>query len=270
MFRKLFVRLFLCCVALVGILVVSLCIAGYLALQQPAFYADRLAQQFSNSDQMAANASFQRVEQDLRRWTDRSVALQRAHSLSDSTKRANASLEALPLESLPGDYDPTQDTHSISFSEKQINAQFASQKVSRTGEWQNPRVRIGSDRIDFGFEFVTSRASCVLSAELKPTLTSDGKLRLDLLSTRVGRLPIPLGTILRCLPRNICNLGSGAELNLTGSTPSICLNLPDNGGKSPAVKSIKCTEGEITIEFFAPVVNRQQTERRTTPLAVSR
>jgi hypothetical protein len=265
MFRKLFVRLFLSAVAVLGIIVLTVGIAGYLALQQPAFYTDLLAQQFSSSDQTAANASFQLIGDDLRRWTDRSLALQRVQLLPDSAKRANASLEALP-----GDYDPAQDTHSISFSEKQINAQFASQKVSRTGEWQNPRVRIGQDRIEFGFEFVTSAASCVLSAELKPTSTSDGKLRLDLLSARVGRLPIPLGTILRYLPRNACNLGSGAELNLTGATPSICLNLSDNGGKSPAVKSIECTDGEITIEFFAPVVNRQQNDRRTTPLAVSR
>src|SRR5262245_26823614 len=92
MIRKLFVRLFLCSVALLGILVASLCIAGYLTLQRPAFYTDLLAQQFSNNDQMAANASFQLIGQDLRRWTDRSVALQRVQSLPDSAKRANASL----------------------------------------------------------------------------------------------------------------------------------------------------------------------------------
>src|SRR5262245_33292994 len=113
MIRKLFVRLFLCCIALVGTLVVCLCIAGYLALQKPTFYSDRLAQPFSCSDQLAANASFQNIGRDLQRWTDRSVALQHVQSLPEAAKQSNASLEALP-----GDYDPNQDTHSISVSEK--------------------------------------------------------------------------------------------------------------------------------------------------------
>jgi hypothetical protein len=270
MFRKLFVRLLLSAVALLGIIVLAVGIAGYLALQRPAFYTDLLAQQFSSSDQLAANASIQLIGEDLRRWTDRSLALQRVQLLPDSAKHANASLEALALKSPPGDYDPTQDTHSISVSAQQINAQFASQKVSTTSQWQNPRIRIGQDRIDLGFEFVTSTASCVLSAELKPTLASDGQLRLDLLSTRIGRLPIPLGTILRLLPREAFRLGSDLQFNATAPTPYLCLNLPNQSGKSPAVKSIKCTDGEITIELSAPVLNGRQTERRTTPLAISR
>ena len=99
--------------------------------------------------------------------------------------------------------------------------------------------------------------------DLKPTLTSEGRLRLDLVTARIGQLPLPL-RLLRWLPRDISRSGGDVELDLTAPTPHMRLNLSGNGSKFPSVKSIKCVDGEITIEFFAPVVRRQQNERRIT------
>jgi hypothetical protein len=90
---------------------------------------------------------------------------------------------------------------------------------------------------------------------------SDGRLRLDLVTARVGRLPLPLRAILSCLPRDVFHSGNYAELDLTGPTPGVCLHFSDNEPESPSVKSIKCTEGVITIEFLAPVLKSRHDER---------
>ncbi len=225
---------------------VSVCIAGYLALQEPAFYSDLRAQQFSEGDQLAAKMFFQQMEKDLRLWRDRSLARQ-GERLSDSTTPAAAIPDAFV-----GECDPTQDTHSISITERQINALLASDKASVRGEWQNPRIRIRQDHVDFAFEFATSKARCVFSAELKPTLSSEGRLHLDLVAVRIGKLPLPLRTIMRWVPRDVHYSGSDMEVDLTAATPHICLNLSDNNPESPSVKSIKCMESEVTIEFLVP------------------
>lgn len=264
MVRKFFVRLFLCFVALIGIVVLSACIAGYLALQQPAFYADLCAQQFSEGDQFAAKVFFQHMEKDLRLWRDRSLARQGERS-SDSTTPATAIRDAFL-----GEYDPTKDTHSISIRERQINALLASGKAGVSGEWRNPRIRIRQDGVDFAFELVVSKARFVLSVELKPALSSESCLRLDLMAVRIGDLPLPLSTILRWLPGDAHYSGSDIEVDLTAPTPHICLNFSDKNPESPSVKSFKCMEREVTIEFLAPQLNCQQNERATAPLDLSR
>lgn len=247
MLRNLFVRLFRCFVVLIGIAILSVCIAGYFAFQQPAFYADLRAQKFSQRDALAVKTSFQRMELDLKLWSERSISLQ----------RAQRSATATPKRAIPGasrsKYDPTQDTHSITITEQQLNAQLASGKTKISRELRNPRVRIAPDHIDLGIEFVTPKASCVLSTKLKLAPISQGRLRLEIVSARIGQLPLPLNTILRCLPREVIHSGGDLELNLTSPTPHLCLNVSGQGPTAPAVKSIKCLDGEMTIEFLAPV-----------------
>lgn len=263
MFRKIIVRLFLCFFVLIGSVVLAVGIAGYLAIQRPAFYAELRDQAFSKSDQIAANGIFQ----DVARWSDRSIALQRSQ-LSDAATPAIGISNATVSNASVAHYDPIHDTFSVTFTQKQINAQFAANKASVSGQCRNPRIRIGRDRIDVACEVVTSKVNCVLSAELKPTVTADGRLRLDLLAARIGQLPIPL-RILSWLPRNICHAGNGMDMDLTAPTPYFCLNVSDNGSKSPAIKAIQCKEGEITMEFGAPILKRQQNEVRTTAPALS-
>ena len=80
MLRKLVFRLFLCLVALMSIAFLTVCVAGYLAFRQPDYYTDLRDQPFSEADQAAAKAAFRLMENELRRWSDRSVALQRTQS----------------------------------------------------------------------------------------------------------------------------------------------------------------------------------------------
>ncbi|MCU0880957.1 MAG: hypothetical protein MUF06_24580, partial [Pirellulaceae bacterium] len=245
-----------------SITVLAGCIAGYLAFQPPVFYADLRAQQYSASEQMAAEAFFERLERDLQRWTDRSVALQRGQLSNTSVKT--------PLNAWLSDYDPTQDTHSVTVTEKHVNVQLASGEVIASRHWQNPRVHMRKDCLSLAVEVVTSRATCVLSLDLKPTLTPERRLHLDLVSARIGQLPLPLRSFLRWLPREVHHVGSGMELDLTAPTPHFSLDVSDSDPESPIAKSIQCSDGEVTIEFLAPVLKPQQVDRRTAPRAVSR
>jgi hypothetical protein len=90
------------------------------------------------------------------------------------------------------------------------------------------------------------------------------------MAVRIGDLPLPLSTILRWLPGDVHYSGSDIEVDVTAPTRHICLNLSDNNSESPSVKSIKCMEREVTIEFLAPQLNCQQNELATTPLDLSR
>lgn len=245
MLHNLFVRLFRCFVVLIGIAVLSVCIAGYFAFQQPAFYADLRAQKFSQSDEVAAKTSFQRMQLDLRLWSERSIGLQRA--------QRSTTAKAIPGASRT-EYDPTHDTHTITITEQQINALLASNSAKLSRELQNPRVRFEPDHIDLGIELVTPKASGVLSTKLKLASVSQGQLRLEIVSARIGRLPLPLRPILRCLPREVIHAGSNLELDLTGPTPHVCLSLSGQGSMTPSAKSIKCAAGKMTIEFLAPVL----------------
>lgn len=249
MLRKIFLRLIFCGGALMGVVVLSGCLAGYLAFQQPAFYAALRGQQFSNIELQEATAHFEHMERDLRLWNERSLALQ-ARPAPDSPAPARA--DPKPPRN---DYDPAKDTRSITVTEQQINAQLAALKTGDRGEWRHPRVRIRPDFVDVAFEVVLPQASCVVSAELKPALAPDGRLRLELTAARIGRLPLPLSTILQLLPRDLELPEDDMEVDLTPPTPHVCLDVTDGDPRCPAVKSIKCAEGVITIEFHAPVLN---------------
>jgi hypothetical protein len=263
MIRNILVRLFRCFVAFIGIVVASVSIAVYLALQQPAFYAELRSRQFSESEMRDVNASFQLMANDFRQWVSRSLVLQRGQ-LSD------LSIPAAAGAALAGRYDPAQDTRFFSVTEEQINVRLASSNFDVSREWQNPRVQIRQECVDFAFEFVVCERRCVLSVELKPTVTLEGRLRIDLAAARVGRLPLPLKRIFSCLPRDAFRSTSDVELHLTAPTPHVYLRLSGDDPKFPAVKSIKCAESEITVEFLAPVVKLPQNKGVVPPHALSR
>ena len=60
------------------------------------------------------------------------------------------------------------------------------------------------------------------------------------------------------------------ELDLTGPTPYICLNISDDDPEAPSMRSLTCSDGEVTVEFLAPALNLPESAGSTTPLAASR
>lgn len=210
-------------------------IACYMAMQPPVYYADLCSLEYSDTEQKAAQLSMQVVEAGLERWTAKSLATQREQ-----------------LDNVEPAYDPSQDKRTVRVTQPQLNAIFASAKTD--GEWQNPRVKIRDGRVDFAVEVVTPEVTCVLSAELQPTMTNDGKLRLDFQSVHVGQLPLPLNTILGMLPKSVDVASRDTEFHLTDPTPHVCFNLSGRHKNAPVVKSIECLDGVMKIEFVAPVL----------------
>jgi hypothetical protein len=259
MLRKFIVRMFLCFAALMCAALLSICIAGYLAFRQPGFYADLRAQEFSASDQAKVKADFQLMESEFLRWRQQSVAFQRTHaSPSEAILRR--------VTSLP-EYDPQHDTHSVTITERQINAQLTAAEGQSKHPLRNVRMRLGQNGISMACELVTSKASCVLSVDVVPTLTAEGGMQLDLLSARIGSLRLPMKTLLHWLPLNARDLGSNMRLDLTGPTPCICLDTPTVDPEAPSIRSVTCSEGKITVEFLAPVLKQRTNTNSATPLA---
>ncbi len=227
MVRRLVVRLVLCCVAIVGLLVAAGSFAGYLALRQPAFYADSLAVSYSPADQSAATQYLERCHGDVKRWIALSIAKQRVLQSGNGTAGAAA---AGPV---GGQYDPLSDSHHFRVTEQQINALLAAKKSGLDPSVRNPRICIGQDCIELGFGVQTSKAEGVLSAVLEPTVTDAGDLRLDIQRARIGMLPLPLQTILQWLPHEVAYSGPDLDLNLTPSDPHLVVKLPKRARHRP-------------------------------------
>lgn len=259
MLRKFIFRLFLCFAVLTSAAVLAVCITGYLAFRQPGFYADLRAQEFSASDQAAAKADLRVMEMEFRRWREQSVANQRTQESQSDTILRRITRQT--------QYDPQHDTHSVTITERQINAQLAAAEGPSHRPLQNVRMRIGQDRLSLACEFVTSKASCVFSVETAPKLTAEGRLQLDLMSARIGSLRLPMKTLLHWLPLDARDLGSNMRLDLTGPTPCISLDTSADDPEAPSIRSVTCSEGKITVEFLAPVLNQRTNQDGARPLA---
>jgi hypothetical protein len=219
-----------------------------LALQEPAFYADLRNQQFSPADQLASRAHFELVDHDYRRWQARSLALQRAQRTHPAPHDANgAALQA---------YDAERDTYYVTLTEAQVNARLAAAESPANREWRNLRVQFRPDCFTVAFELVTSAGSCVVSTDLKPTLTPGEYLQIAPLALRVGRLRLPLNTLLQAMPAASHALSDEVTLDLAGSTPCFRLDLTNRGPEASAVTSIQCRDGQVTLGLRAPTLDR--------------
>ncbi|WP_425396336.1 hypothetical protein [Aeoliella sp.] len=249
MLRKLILRFFLACFAMVGLVITTVVVAGYFALQQPSYYAQLRAVAYSPAEQSAAELSMRQTEANVKRWLQSSIARQQAASADEPSV-----MQLLAGAGAP--YDPTTDTHEVHLTQAQFNAHLASNKASRSGDWRNPRIRFGEDRIDLAFEVASDEFSCVPSISLEPSLTDDGKLRLGIVSAHIGQLPLPMKTILTNLPSEMTRPAASGdvELDLSAETPCVIVNLPTADSKSPTVSALTCREGELVVELLPPVV----------------
>jgi hypothetical protein len=241
MIRNIIIRTFLAGAALVGLAVVAVAVAGYMALQQPEFYSELRKQAEAPK---TAEEELKQIALDFKRWNETSAALQRAES-SNST------------------YDPLADIHSVSVTETQMNAVLASQRFG-AGDVQHPRVKLLNDNIRIAAEYCVDTTTFVVSVALKPAVMSGEKLHLDIMSAHLGNLPIPLKTLTSWVPKD-ADLSSGQiQFDLTGSTPRLIVEIAGRNRKSPTVRSLQCAEGALTIDFQAIKLAEATTEMRLT------
>lgn len=259
MIRNVCVGLLRCAAALTVLVLVTVCCAGYLATREPGFYVELKSQEFSSSEQKLAELKFRQLEKDFERWREHSLSRQRAQG-------PNADADS--LEEPHEKYDPTEDMHVVSITDRQLNAMLAAAETETRGEWQKPRVRIVTDRIDVACEIVTDEVTCVACVELQPSVTGEGRLQLDIVSAQVGKLPLPLETLWSWLPKDTKMSNADVELDLTSSTPRLRWRLVEQASNSPTIRSVDCRTGEIAIKLSAPVLMGEQPSNEEAPLAV--
>lgn len=253
MIRRLVARIVRGCLAFFALLLMATALVAILSFRQPGFYAELRAQTFSPADQAAATQQLEQMNLAAMRWLELSLARQQAQQ----TAAPAPSGAGAPKPNL---YDPRQDAHAIRITQQQLNAQFAAKELSMKDPWRRPRINIGQDTIELGVEVAAPSASAVLSIMLEPSLTDEGGLRLDIRAARIGSLTLPLHTILRCLPRAIVHSGPDADLDLTPPAPHLTVKLPKSGRRTPTIKAIECTPGEIVVTLLPPVLERLQGE----------
>jgi hypothetical protein len=263
MFKRIVIRMVRVGLTLVGVILTATLVAGYLALSEPAFYVERRTAADSPAELAAAKAHLEQSRAAAVEWLTASASRQQAQRAgAPAPAPFSGALPGADLGAFDGPYDPTRDVHTFRATEQQLNALLASQQRGTSDDLQNVRVRLGDDVIELGAELgvalgggaKNSSRSLVLSVVLQPTLTADGTLRLDIQSARAGRLPIPLRTILRWLPRPVVLSAQDATLDLNPQAPHLAVKLPRSGPDSPTIKSIRCAAGEIVVELAPPVL----------------
>lgn len=250
MLRKLIVRLFLGCVAFMGLLMTTAAVASYLAFQQPAFYTHVRAQSLSPTERDVMTKQFQLSQIAYNAWLDSSLARQQAQ------QAAAAKLQPAVLTTSTDPYDPKTDTFTVRLTEQQLNGQLATSRPGSRATLQNPLIHIGDDCLELGFEVKQKNIAAVFSVLLEPSTTENGNIRLDIRAAHIGQLRIPLKTILRCLPRDIVQSAGDLDIDLTLPAPHLTLKLPKNGKRTATIKSIHCQAGELVVELLPPILER--------------
>lgn len=238
MFKKTIRRLIRIAGIFVGLLVTTICVAGFLALQEPAYYTELRKQQPTAGELAAATEQVESHRIAYLKW--------RSQSLADQRERLN---QAEPRVGQPDGLGPI--AHEVRCSDANLNTLLAAE-TSRLGDVtiRDPRVRVTPGRLDFACGILTPLARFVLSAELAPELLPGGVLTLDIESVRVGRVPLPCKTLAGFFPRQKVRLSGALYLDTTDPTPRLTLDLSDKANKLLA-ESLECTEGELTVRFVA-------------------
>lgn len=231
MIRKIIVRTFFVGAAVLCLVVASVLLAGYLAFQQPEFYATLRSQNVDSESENELKLQAHELEQ----WIKNSLTAQR-----------------VPAANGEDAYDPANDTHTIQVTERHLNGLLVS-RSSGAGDMQHPRVCLEQDSVRLGAEFVFDDTKLVFSAAVKPVVAAKGRLHFEVQSGHVGRLRIPLNTLLGLMDSNVKQLSNGLELQMDRGNPTFILK-QTSGPNAPKIQSIDCQNGQLAVTFQAPVL----------------
>jgi len=245
MLRKILFRTFVAGTVLTGLIVVGVVIAGFLAFQQPAFYAGLRAHQSVDPQVLEEVES---RAQDFDEWARLSAA------------QARQNEPPLPPETVPQQLPSVPATFTYVLTEAQLNTMFASEDFS-AGDVRNPRVQLLDEKLRFGSEIRAGDSSFIFSVDLKPQINSNGSLQLEMMSARLGTLPFPLHSLLDLLAANASLSDPSFRLDLSGEAPVVTLNIQKQGRQSVTIKSVRCRNGEIAIKFRAPARSQNVSDR---------
>lgn len=265
---KFLIRSVIAFVAVMALGAIGIGVAGVMAFQQPAFYADLRDHTPSQDEQALVQADMEELMQSLEVWSRLSLARQTAAHRVQGDKKGD-----FPVALLMGDqavmggeaYDPAADVRIVTVTQDQLNAALASEKQ---GDLKLPRIQIRKDCFRVGCELDSGNVSCVLTVDFRMTATEDGDVRLDIVGGQVGKLPIPLKTFLKYLPDDLSGKDDDIEVNLSGKHPHLLVRLGQKDRPYPTIRSVETTDGEITFAIAAPVLpERSATCFRKSPVA---
>lgn len=245
--RKLLIRSVIVCIALFVVGACSVGIALVLACSKPGFYTQLQGQTLTAEEEQQLQAEMQTRLQSLEIWAAMSAA------------KADAAEQGQPFPFRPQavahiggdpDLDYAAPRQTLTITEAELNGILQSQ---RAGDVRAPRVQILEDRVRVGCEIDTGSLSCVATIDLNVVHTEENELRFDILGGQIGRLPIPLKTLLKSLPAKMVKGSKDVEFNLSADTPHLLLKLDRPNRPLPRLQSVQATDGQILIDFSAPV-----------------
>lgn len=225
MIRKFLIRTVLIGGVFTVLVAIGLTVAGLLACRTPDFYAE--VQHVAKLDQ-TSQAEIEKIATDFRAW---SVQVVSSKSSAGSTAAA---------------------THTVTLNEQQINTLLA--EGAGAGDVRNVRVKLTEDGIQLGAEVGSGGSGgsrWILSAELKPSVSTNGTLQFEIYRPRLGCLRIPLQTVLSLLPDRKNVSSRSFRIDASGSQTRLLVNLSRTRTKGVVVNSVQCSEGRLLIGFEA-------------------
>lgn len=248
MIRTFLIRSLFVCLFLAASGVILLATAAVLAFQSPGFYAEIVDRPYSAEEVQAASADLEKLGQTLDRWSQFAAARQRLSETAKGDQRAFLETVAVAI----GE-DAMQDVQKVTVTSDQINAVLQGDTELRSGDIRQFRLQFSEQMVQLGFELRTPLGGLIVSVDLKPGPTTTGDLQFDILGGRVGRLPIPLQTLLQALPADKVQGKNRVQCDLSANPPRLTI-LTQSHGPPPhfRVKEVRCVTGTMALELEAP------------------
>ena len=252
MIIKFIKRCLLACAVLTTFVIGTLAVCGALACSSPGFYAAALSAPVDPADEEAAVKELESIAnsigmfakldatdfQTLRAMPEQTIAaLDRGDGHKD-----DAATKALRM--LHRSPDVTQDTISVSLTQRQLNAWLNQELGAGDDELPRPHIAIQEGMIRFAMTLATPATEVVVSCDFELAKTNQTDLTLELHALRIGRLPAPAMAILKQYMRFEPELPTGLTLNLEGERPALSIDFSPHDAQL-LLQDLSVTDGKL-------------------------
>ena len=105
---------------------------------------------------------------------------------------------------------------SEEFDQDQVNSWLAEELHQKYSKWlpegvKEPRVQFGPDSLELAFQYQKGVWSGVISAQLRPWVSSPNRLAIEVQSVKAGLVPIPLDDLVLAVSRELARAGWQVE-----------------------------------------------------------
>ena len=247
--RKIILRLlfagFMCFLA--AAIFVAICF--WMATHPPAFYARLMQQQFTAAEQERAEQKFQELVDSIELWARQSARLQHDSKKMGDKSSTQSLLEMLATLSQPG----IEENRAVKIAQDDINAVLSSRKISGD-QLRDVRMQLTSDKIRLaGSLEIEKTTTLYLSVDFRLMIDVDGNLRMELLTGRLGKIPLPMGKLLKLFEDEL-NRDKSVQFDLEVSPVAITFKRKHPKPDMFQLREIACEEGYLTLNLTAPAI----------------